>query len=168
MGDRLIQKEQKVSKIHQFIREKKVPVVTLRLNIPGVDKKPEGSGVLFKEAVKLLENQLDQWEFAYENLDDLLGFEYYEHLRIVAVKGSAETIKRHMIEIENEETIGRLMDIDVIDIDLKGLSRSDYGLGQRKCFLCNESAYVCARTQRHSKEALMAFMILKAQMLLDK
>lgn len=166
--DRLIQKEVKAKRINQFIKEKKMPVVTLRLNIPGIDKKPEWSGILFKEGVKLLENQLDQLEFEYENLDDLLGFEYYEHLRIFAVKGSAEQIKKHMMEIENEETIGRLVDIDVVDIDSKGLSRSDYDLGQRKCFLCDEPAFVCSRAQRHSQEALLTFMILKAQVLLDK
>lgn len=168
MNQRLLEKELKVSMIHQFIMETKVPVVTLRLNIPGNDKKPEWAGILFREAEKLLEDQLKHLGLQCENLDGLLGFEYYEHLRIIAVKGPARTIKSQMIAIENDDAIGRLVDIDVIDIDLKGLTRSDFDLGQRKCFLCDEPAYVCARTQRHSKEALTEFMILKAQTLLDK
>jgi holo-ACP synthase CitX len=168
MNEKLLQKEMKSEKIHQFIKRKKLPVVTLRLNIPGNDKKPDWSGILFDEATRLLDERLNQLGFTYEILDGLLGFEYYEHLRIIAVKGPADTIKSHMIAIENDEVIGRLLDIDVLDIDLKGLSRSDYDLGHRKCFLCNEPAYVCTRTQRHSKEALMEFMILKAQALLDK
>jgi len=168
MNQRLLEKELKVNRIHQFIIDKQVPVVTLRLNIPGNDKKPKWSNVIFSEAEMLLYKRLNQLEFDYEILDGLLGFEYYEHLRIIAVKGSAKTIKSQMIAYENDEAIGRLIDLDVIDIDLKGLSRSDYDLGHRKCFLCDEPAYVCARTQRHSKEALMEFMILKAQALLDK
>lgn len=168
MNERLLQKELKVDRIHQFILDNKMPVITLRLNIPGNDKKPKWSNVLFSEAEKLLVERLNQLEFTYEILDGLLGFEYYEHLRIIAVKGPAKYIKSQMIAIENDEAIGRLVDLDVIDIDLKGLSRSDYDMGQRKCFLCDEPAYSCARTQRHNKEALVKFMILKAQSLLDK
>lgn len=168
MHQRLLEKELKVNRIEQFIMDHQLPVVTLRLNIPGSDKKPKWSNVLFSEAEKLLYKRLDQLEFDYEILEELLGFEYYEHLRIIAVKGPAKIIKREMIAIENDEAIGRLVDLDVIDIELKGLSRSEYDLGHRKCFLCDEPAYVCARTQGHSKEALMEFMILKAQALLDK
>ncbi len=168
MHQRLLEKELKAKRIEQFIMDHQVPVVTLRLNIPGSDKKPKWSSVIFREAEKLLYERLDQLGFDYEILEELLGFEYYEHLRIIAVKGPAKAIKREMIDIENDEAIGRLVDLDVIDIDFKSLSRSDYDLGHRKCFLCDEPAYVCARTQRHSKEALMEFMILKAQTLLDK
>lgn len=168
MHQRLLEKELKAKRIEQFIMDNQVPVVTLRLNIPGSDKKPKWSNILFSEAEKLLFEHLDQLGFDYEILEDLLGFEYYEHLRIIAVKGPAKMTKREMIAIENDEAIGRLVDLDVIDIDFKGLSRSEYDLGHRKCFLCDEPAYVCARTQRHSKEALTEFMILKAQALLDK
>lgn len=164
----LRQKEIKAVMINQYIEANKVTVVTMRLNIPGPEKKPDWSDKLFEMGSKVLEQHLYKMDFAFEAIYEQFASQYYEHLLILAVKGSATTIKQQMIELENATDIGRILDIDVFDHDGSCLSRSDFNLEQRNCFLCNDVANVCRREQRHSKEALTEYLIIKAKGLFDK
>ena len=49
----------------------------------------------------------------------------------------------------------RLLDIDVMDKD-GTVSRKELGLDARKCLICDDDAKVCARSQKHSMEELVA------------
>ena len=48
-----------------------------------------------------------------------------------------------------------ILDIDVMDKD-GAVSRCELGLDARKCLICDEDAKVCARSQKHSMEELLA------------
>ena len=48
--------------------------------------------------------------------------------------------------IEDSSPVGRLYDIDIIDIDGRKLSRSHY----RKCLICEKQAQECARSRTHT------------------
>lgn len=63
--------------------------------------------------------------------------------------------KQMAVEAEEADGLGRLLDIDVITA-AGGVSRSDLGLSGRRCLLCGEDAKVCARSQRHPMEELLA------------
>ena len=58
-------------------------------------------------------------------------------------------VKRKMIEIEESNTLGRLIDIDVYNN--KSYSRTDLSEARRKCLLCENEAVICARTKAHSE-----------------
>ena len=60
-----------------------------------------------------------------------------------------------MTEVEDGEKIGRLYDIDVIGVDKLPVSRSDFGMPERKCLICGSPAHVCSRSRKHTTEELL-------------
>ena len=70
----------------------------------------------------------------------------------------ALTLKKVVCQLENTHPLGRVMDIDVLNPAGEILSRKTLGMPKRKCFLCDNEAYVCARTRAHSYEALNAHL----------
>ena len=64
------------------------------------------------------------------------------------IKRSYETekIKNITVAIEESSELGRLFDIDVIDINFEKLSRKSF----RKCLICEAQAQECGRSRKHS------------------
>lgn len=62
--------------------------------------------------------------------------------------GSAREAKAAGIFIEASTVYGRLADIDVIAAQ-GPLSRKDFSLEPRRCFICNGDSKECARERRH-------------------
>lgn len=65
---------------------------------------------------------------------------------LLAVDYSAKKIKDLTTDIEETHPVGRLFDLDVIDINGQKLSRPSF----RKCIICGCQAQECARTRKHS------------------
>ncbi len=59
-------------------------------------------------------------------------------------------IKNITIAIEESSQLGRLFDIDVIDVNFEKLSRKSF----RKCLICEKQAQECGRSRKHSIEEL--------------
>lgn len=59
------------------------------------------------------------------------------------------------IFIEDNACYGRIVDIDVITVDGQ-LSRRDFHLKPRRCFLCSKDSKECARERKHSYQELRA------------
>lgn len=62
----------------------------------------------------------------------------------------ASAVKRMTSEIEDQDPIGRLFDMDVLDASGRKLDREEIGLSGRSCLLCSLPAKVCARSRTHS------------------
>ena len=65
---------------------------------------------------------------------------------LLAVDYPAKKIKDLTTDIEETHPVGRLFDLDVIDINGQKLSRPSF----RKCIICRCQAQECARTRKHS------------------
>ena len=65
-------------------------------------------------------------------------------------------LKRLTAEVEERDALGRLFDLDVLRPDGIKVDRQEIGLPGRRCLLCGEAAQVCARSRRHSVEALVS------------
>lgn len=127
-------------------------LISLSVNIPS--------------AIKLSHESLVIHDIAHHGILDLLkenGFllyASYTHHAITGVetlftcKGDAYAFKALTCRFENRHPLGRLMDIDVFDEKGALLSRSMFDLPKRKCLLCEKEAFICARGQTHSYEAL--------------
>ena len=63
-------------------------------------------------------------------------------------------IKKSTIDFEEKHILGRCVDLDVYDVDGRGLSRSDFNLPKRKCLICDELAFVCGRSMKHSHQEI--------------
>ena len=59
-----------------------------------------------------------------------------------------------MLEVEEESTLGRLFDVDVIDIKYNKLSRANFNRAFRKCLICNSAAFECSRSRKHTKDEI--------------
>ena len=68
---------------------------------------------------------------------------------------SAEEVKKITCSIEDGSRLGRLFDMDVMT-EKGSISRKDLGKPGRKCLICGEDAKLCARSQRHPMQELLA------------
>jgi len=119
-------------------------------------------------SIKLSHESLVIYEIAHEAILHLLhenGFTckaFFPHSAptgaetLFTCKGDAKAFKVLTCKLENEHPLGRMMDIDVFDEAGILLSRSQFGMGKRRCLLCDDEAFACARAQKHSYEALNA------------
>ena len=67
-------------------------------------------------------------------------------------------IKKAVLSIEMAHPLGRLVDLDVIDLSNHTLSRTELGFSPRRCFICNNLAHNCVRSQKHNLEEIINFI----------
>lgn len=67
---------------------------------------------------------------------------------------NAKELKEEMIDLEDNHPLGRFVDLDVYSKEKKSsFSRS----GLRKCYLCDDPAFVCQRTEKHRSDELISY-----------
>lgn len=145
-------KEERFIRQRKLIQEYNLPIISFTMNIPGSQKTEDVIVSLHKRVSTLIKQKLisHNIDFIHEEaLVTLLGPEC-----ILVVNGLAHKVKKLMIEIEENNLIGRMLDIDVIDEELRVISRCDFGYKRRSCFLCSEEAITCMLNQTHSREEL--------------
>ena len=98
-------------------------------------------------------SELDEALQSFEKLQQedfslATGMEFYRVLRADALD-----VKRACSEFEEGHPLGRLLDIDVVEMAGETptpISRTALGMAPRRCFICNEEAKVCARSRQHT------------------
>ena len=127
------------------------------LNIPGAIKRDPLFEQGYREGRERVLQRL-KWQrcdiLQQEERSSAAGYELY-----LVLDADPKIVKRWMVEIEEADDFGRLLDIDVLDKDGRKISRSDLGLPSRRCYLCHEAAAFCSRSQRHSYDALLLKII---------
>ncbi|MDK2866909.1 MAG: holo-ACP synthase [Clostridiales bacterium] len=156
----LADREAKAEKIKSLATKYNAPVVGIRVNIPGPEKKTPWAFKLYRAAVTAVEKMLDEKGIVYFSIEMKA---HYEFLTLVVVRKEAPILKQYLVEIEETSEIGRVFDLDVYMAD--GIPLSREAGHERKCYLCDESAHACARSRAHSFEALEQYLISKASAL---
>ena len=131
-------------------------LLCLTVQLPGPVKRNALSLVIARAGVEAVRKAFEP-SFAEERDLDT-GFEAF-----FLVPMSPEAAKRLACSIEDSHPLGRLMDLDVLEMDLRGgtegfpvpLGREQIGLQERKCLLCDRPARWCMRERTHSTEALL-------------
>jgi len=124
-------------------------IVILKLNVVGQDKNPP-----FMRFICLLFDNLMKKEFRHKivtfqkNTSEDGDYIYY----VIDEEGSL--VKERTIAIEDNNYLGRLVDIDVYY--QKSISRSDMKCEMRKCIICDNYAHICTRNQSHTKEEIFS------------
>ena len=144
----LICREKRVAIRNEMIKKYRNPVISFTMNIPGPIKTNDeikkafgiGKNLILE---KLKENNIEILE--KEELNVNTGNELF-----ISVNSSAEKIKNITVAIEESCELGRLFDIDVIDVNFEKLSRKSF----RKCLICEEQAQECGRSRKHSVKEL--------------
>ena len=141
-------REKRVAIQNEMIRKYKKPVISFTMNIPGPIKTNNeikkafdiGKNLILE---KLKENNITILEI--QELNENTGNELF-----ISVNSLAKKIKNITVSIEEASELGRLFDMDVIDINFEKLSRESF----RKCLICEEQAQECGRSRKHSVEEL--------------
>lgn len=124
-------------------------VVSITLAIPGPVKTSVVLRALFQhfydEAHALLADSMVGEEHLV--LDAATGPEVQ-----FAVSKPAPEVKRELVTLEEENKLGRLVDLDVLSGGNApvGISRTELGLPQRKCLICDKPSKECGRARAHS------------------
>lgn len=126
----------------------KAGVISFMVNIPGKFKDTKISRMIHDEGRKILKKTLKQKSkhIVYEEvLYKPTGAEAF-----IIVDMNELKLKEILVEIEDNHSLGRLFDFDVIDKEYKNITRKTINQIGRKCLLCNNQAVICVRSQKHS------------------
>jgi holo-ACP synthase len=74
---------------------------------------------------------------------------------LFAVDASPNALKIATTRLEDVHPLGRLWDIDVIDMLGVACSRSTVGRPPRRCLLCDDVAHVCVRSRAHPLKRIL-------------
>ena len=143
-------REKRVAIQNEMIKKYNKPVISFTMNIPGPIKTNNeikkafdiGKNLILE---KLKENNIEILEI--QELNENTGNELFISTNLLA-----EKIKNITVVIEESSELGRLFDIDVIDVNFEKLSRKSF----RKCLICEEQAQECGRSRKHSVEELQS------------
>lgn len=122
-------------------------IAVLKLNVVGENKNPVKMRFmcfyfnhLMKETFqeKLIESRIIQSQDG--------NYIYY------VINEDGNIVKERTISIEDENYLGRLVDIDVYN--QTSITRSDMSCEMRKCLVCDNYAHICARTKAHTEKEL--------------
>lgn len=135
-------RESRSNYIHQLL-EKNHTIVSVKANIPGVDKSVFPADLLVHIFTNIL---FDRIKVPYQRFKSGDGpFSIFS-----LEKADAEPIKSVCIQIEEKHKLGRYIDIDVYHKTM-----AFHREKPRKCILCDNLWAVCAREKKHSLDQLL-------------
>lgn len=144
-------KEHRVHLIEKLLPLNKV-IICLKTNYPGEQKDNIYTQKLvdvFSEEVK---KQFRIHREVYLNHGEGPVFIY------VLDETDARGVKEKTIELEQHHPLGRCIDLDVYYQSIRSLSRHAFNIKNRKCFLCQDDAFVCMRNDVHTYEEITSYI----------
>ncbi len=147
-------REDRVRRQRELLDARGGILLSVTLNIPGPVKDRERYRNALKEGMRRIRIRLPENAVRHQEMHFLVtGPEGYLSLDEGVI--TPRQAKALAVQVEEADRLGRLLDIDVITAN-GGVSRSDLGVSGRTCLICGEDAKVCARSQRHPMEQLLA------------
>lgn len=136
-------REKRAKHIQELIEEYTgKSIVIMKANVPGVNKNPLNMVFICRYYNELMNATFDGKIVISRQIKSLDGdYMYY------VINEAGNVVKEKTILIEDENILGRLIDIDVFD--KYAITRSKLKCEMRKCLICNDYAHVCARSKSH-------------------
>lgn len=125
-------------------------VISIKANIPGPEKNINEADVIVNYFSHVIKNEFENIKYhqTHESHDGPFSIFIIEEKGII--------IKEKCVNIEDNYELGRLVDLDVYYQDYFNiLSRRNLGYDARKCFICDDFAHNCTRSQKHSQTTLI-------------
>ena len=120
-------------------------VITLKANIPGSNKQTKEAYFLINYYDKILFNR---------GINKSFELDGYDGPMYVYLLNFDQVTKDQLVEIEENTTLGRFIDLDIFNKTEISLNRKIF----RKCFICNEPAFVCTRNKTHNINELTNYL----------
>lgn len=119
-------------------------VITLKANIPGINKNTNEAYLLINYFNQILLSK------GYKKSNTLNGADGPMYIYLT---DKDKDVKDEMVKIEEENVLGRFIDIDVFN----GSISNNRGF-LRKCYLCDKPAFVCSRNKEHTMEEITLYI----------
>lgn len=160
--DILIEREKRVFKQEELIDKYQSCLICMRVNYPGIIKNNYISIGIVKVLCDVIINVFNS-KILYRDFD----INAEGPVLTIVVDELEDSVKRKTINIEEKHLLGRFVDIDVYNKHKQGLSRKDFGIVSRKCYICNNYAQICVRSKSHSENEIKKFIEDKYQEYLE-
>ncbi|MCA1072937.1 citrate lyase holo-[acyl-carrier protein] synthase [Clostridium bowmanii] len=151
--DILMERERRVEFQEKLSEKYKMSILVIRVNYPGINKDNDIS-----QGITVIIEQILSELFSYSINYKIMTTTAEGPIVIMAIDKTARDIKSITLDIEDKHILGRCVDIDVYDENGRGISREDFGLGMRKCFICDDIAHICVRSKKHSLDEVEEFI----------
>lgn len=146
-------REARVMRQRALLEKHRMPLVSFTVNMPGPVKDNTAARIVFAEGMRLLDERIRSCGWTVQERTVTEGPAGPEC--VVAVNADAVAVKKHTVVLEDETPLGRLFDMDVLDMAGESLSRTELGFAPRACLLCASPAKECGRSRKHGLEAVL-------------
>ncbi len=161
--DILLAREERIEFQENLMRKYKMPILVIRVNYPGINKDNEFS----QGIMGIIEGRISEM---------FSSFIQYKKTTTTAegplvtmcINKKVRDIKAITLDIEDKHLLGRCVDIDVYDENGRDISREEFGLSMRKCYICDDIAHVCVRSKKHSSHEVEEFIKRKFAEYMEK
>ncbi|AQP54531.1 citrate lyase holo-[acyl-carrier protein] synthase [Vagococcus penaei] len=154
LSDVLDAREARVAKQYEILEANPTSaLLSATMTIPGAIKTSVGLEKVFKTVMtEIAQTVTNVPTLSHLYVNQPAGYEFY-----LLVPITPKELKEKMIQIEETHAFGRLVDLDVVWLELselKSLSREQLGYPRRRCFICSDEAKACGRSRKHSVEEM--------------
>mgnify|MGYP000005487224 CR=1 FL=1 len=148
MNEILDAREQRSNHVKELISKYKYKtVVIMKANVPGINKNLMKMRFICNLYNTIIYDTFKEKIIDVGRIESLDGnYIYY----VIDEEGTL--VKEKTIILEEENALGRLIDIDVYNE--KPISREDVSCEMRLCLICNNYAHICGRNKTHSEEEI--------------
>jgi holo-ACP synthase len=151
--DILLERERRIEYQEKIMGQFKMPLLVIRANYPGINKDNK-----FSQGITEVIERVICGKFSSTIHNKIITTTAEGPLVIMSINKEARDIKLVAIDVEEKHILGRCVDIDVYDMRGISMSRKDFGLGMRKCYICDDIAHICVRNKKHSMEEVQKFI----------
>ncbi|MBZ9689422.1 citrate lyase holo-[acyl-carrier protein] synthase [Clostridium estertheticum] len=156
-------RERRIEFQEKLVQKYKMPILVIRVNYPGLNKDNR-----FSQEITVIIEQMISEMFSYAIQYKIMTTTAEGPLVIMCINKNARDIKSTTLDIEDKHLLGRCVDIDVYDENGRGISREEFGLGMRKCYICDDIAHNCVRSKKHSFDEVEGFIKRKFAEYMEK
>lgn len=153
LKDILRERERRIEHQEKLLEQYKMPILVIRVNYPGANKDnyiSQGITAIMEQAICEMFSSSIHYKIMKTTAEGPTV--------IMSINKDARDIKSMTLNIEHNHILGRCVDLDVYDEKGKSISREDFGLDMRKCYICSDIAHNCVRSKKHSKEEVEGFI----------
>ena len=144
----LNRREQRVAEQQALLKRFARPLVQLTLVTPGPVKDTAQARFVFDQGLAALQQALQQAGCVVLAQQGGYGVTGAEMLMVIDAEPLS--LKGMVLQIEEQHALGRLWDVDVLDLTGSAVSRQQLGVPARRCLLCDAAAHACARSGQHA------------------
>ena len=135
-----------------LLKKYEATLLSFTLNIPGGIKLNPLIYKAYRLAKRNILRRLEYFNFPMLHIEEKYAHTGCELL--IALDSEAEKVKKALYALEEACEFGRLLDIDVINIEGIKISRRALNLPERSCFICSSPVSECAPQRKHSGQEL--------------